>query len=87
LENLKVNHFDCVKIWDKDTDFGYQLLGKKQKRKDPAALDGYAPNKETIHPILKISKELAVGIPIPTVKKRKTNTVSCIPNSCLPYSD
>src|SRR3990167_8151468 len=41
VANLKVNPHVGVIVWDRDTDMGYQILGKSEKMKELAMLDGY----------------------------------------------
>lgn len=62
LKNLEVNVRIGVIVWDKDTDTGYQLLGKLEKITEVAILDGYFPKIEKRELLPQVERELLIRI-------------------------
>lgn len=46
VTNLQINPNIGVIVWDKDSDSGYQILGRTKELMNLAMLDGYVPNIE-----------------------------------------
>ncbi len=73
--NLQTNKFVSVVVWDRDSDSGYQILGKLEKIEELGILNGYAPDIES-------------GPPLPQVKRRLLIKVQKITDFKLgPHSD
>ena len=62
VRNLNENTHLAVIVWDKQTDKGYQLLGKSLKVEDIAMLDGYVPQAENKKPLPQVERKLSVKI-------------------------
>ena len=75
IANLQTNKFMSVMVWDRDSDSGYQMLGKLEKIEELGILNGYAPDIES-------------GPPLPQVERRLLIKVEKITNFKLgPHSD
>ena len=73
--NVQTNKFVSIVVWDRDSDSGYQMLGKLEKMEEVGILNGYAPDIES-------------GPPLPQVKRRLLIKVEKITDFKLgPHSD
>lgn len=62
VANLHTNKCISVVVWAKDSDSGYQLLGRLDKIKDLGVLDGYAPGLEGDPPLPQVEKQLLIEV-------------------------
>jgi hypothetical protein len=62
VANLHANKYISVVVWAKDSDSGYQLLGRLDKIKDLGILDGYAPELEEEPPLPQVEKQLLIKV-------------------------
>lgn len=62
VANLRKNENIAVAAWDKNTDEGYQVIGKLAKIQDVAVLDSYAPDIETRHPLPQVERKLVIEV-------------------------
>jgi hypothetical protein len=62
IANLRNNKHVSIIVWDKETDTGYQLLGRWDKINDMEILDGFAPELELEPPLPQIEKQLLIKI-------------------------
>ena len=62
LDNLQVNKYVSVIVWDKDRDMGYQILGALEKVKELGVLDGYAPEVESVPPLPQVERQLFINV-------------------------
>lgn len=60
--NLENNPNIGVIVWDKESDFGYQLLGRKESSREIAILDGYAPKIEKKSPLPQVKREVVINV-------------------------
>ena len=62
VANLHTNKCVSIVVWAKDSDSGYQLLGRLEKTEDLGVLDGYAPGLEGEPPLPQVEKQLLIRI-------------------------
>jgi len=75
MSNLLTNNFVSIVVWDRDSDSGYQMIGKLERIEELGILNGYAPDIES-------------GPPLPQVKRRLLIKVQKITDFRLgPHSD
>lgn len=62
VKNLRQNRHVSLIIWDKEADFGYQLIGRFEEFKSAGVLNGYAPTIEKQSPLPQIERQLLIRI-------------------------
>ena len=62
MANLQANRNTALIIWDPKMDKGYQLLGKTEKVKDTAMMDGYVPNLEDKPALPQVERQLLIRV-------------------------
>ena len=60
--NLRTNKHISIVVWDKETDTGYQLLGRWDKINDMEILDGFIPEMELEPPLPQVEKQLLIKV-------------------------
>ncbi|OHB55007.1 MAG: hypothetical protein A2Y07_02045 [Planctomycetes bacterium GWF2_50_10] len=61
LANIQQFPEVSIVVWQKETDSGYQLIGKLEKVRDVAQIDGYAP-KEDVSLYPQVERQLVIKI-------------------------
>jgi hypothetical protein len=62
MANLQANRNTALIIWDPKMDKGYQLLGKTEKVKDTAMMNGYVPNLEDKPALPQVERQLLIRV-------------------------
>ncbi len=62
MANLQMNKFVSIVVWDRDSDSGYQMLGKLEKIEELGILNGYAPDIESGPPLPQVERRLLIKI-------------------------
>ena len=62
IANLENNPAIGVTVWDEKNDIGYQMLGKKEKVREIAILDGYDAKLEKKAPLPQIERDVVINI-------------------------
>ncbi len=60
--NLQTNNFVSIVVWDKDSDSGYQMLGKLERIEELGILNGYAPDIESGPPLPQVERRLLIKV-------------------------
>jgi len=60
--NLQINKFVSVVVWDRDSDSGYQMLGKLEGIEELGILNGYAPDIESGPPLPQVERRLLIKV-------------------------
>lgn len=60
--NLQTNKFVSIVVWDKDSDSGYQMLGKVEGIEELGILNGYAPGLEQQPSLPQVERRLLVKV-------------------------
>ncbi len=60
--NLQTNKFVSVVVWDRDSDSGYQMLGKLEGIEELGILNGYAPDIEPWPPLPQVERRLLIKV-------------------------
>ena len=58
MSNLETNSNVSVIVWDKDTDVGYQMIGKMENIIDMHMTDGYFPKIENKQPLPAVERQI-----------------------------
>ena len=61
VSNLQVNNNISIVVWNPANDRGYQLLGKLERMKEMAVMDGYAPELEEV-PLPQVERKIIVRV-------------------------
>ena len=62
IANLQTNKFVSIVVWDRDSDSGYQMLGKLEKIEELGILNGYAPDIESMPPLPQVERRLLIKV-------------------------
>lgn len=62
VRNLRQNEHISLAIWEKDADFGYQLIGHLAEYKNVSVLDGFTPAIEGRSPLPQLEKQLFIRV-------------------------
>ena len=60
--NLQTNKFVSIVVWDRDSDSGYQMLGKLEGIEELGILNGYAPDLESGPPLPQVERRLLIKV-------------------------
>ena len=60
--NLQTNKFVSIVVWDRDSDSGYQMLGKLERIEELGILNGYAPDIEPWPPLPQVERRLLIKV-------------------------
>ncbi len=60
--NLQENKRIALVVWDAAADAGYQIIGKVEKIKEMAMLDGFSREVEAEHPLPQVERQLLVRV-------------------------
>lgn len=62
MANLQTNKFVSIVVWDRDSDSGYQMLGKLERIEELGILNGYAPDLESGPPLPQVERRLLIKV-------------------------
>ena len=62
VTNLETNSNVSVIVWDKNTDVGYQMIGKMENLMDMHMTDGYVPNIENKQPLPDVERQILIRL-------------------------
>ena len=60
--NLQTNNFVSIVVWDRDSDSGYQMLGRLEGVEELGILNGYAPDMESGPPLPQVERRLLIKV-------------------------
>ncbi len=62
MSNLETNSNVSVIVWDKDTDVGYQMIGKMENILDMHMTNGYVPKIEKKQPLPDVERQILIHL-------------------------